>query len=304
VIVGLSAGVYLAQNQKRNINDQKISLEKTKSALMIAADTEVAGNNTQIAQKAKVSPIPNQPAKPPEKDGMEMVYVPAGDFKMGSLDTDRPSATIERPQRSVFLDAFWIDKTEVTNKMYEQCTAEGKCKPPESKASSHQANYYGNSQFNNYPMINVAWEDARSYCTWAGRQLPSEAQWEKAARGTDARIYPWGNTPPSESLTNFSRLIDDTSPVGSYPDGKSAYGAMDMAGNVWEWVADWYSDSYYTVSPGKNPTGPATGTLRILRGGSYYNLAFALRVAARLPYAPTLHSPLAGFRCAQPASSP
>ena len=166
----------------------------------------------------------------------------------------------ERPVHTVTLDAFWIDKTEVTNAMYALCVKAGNCPALAQRSSEMNQIYFGNPQFDNYPVINVSWDNANAYCKWANRQLPTEAQWEKAARGSDGRTYPWGNTAPDQNRLNFGNFVGDTTEVGKYPTGASIYGATDLVGNVWEWVADWYDGSYYGKSPPQNPTGPATGS--------------------------------------------
>ncbi|HNZ13336.1 MAG TPA: SUMF1/EgtB/PvdO family nonheme iron enzyme [Anaerolineaceae bacterium] len=158
---------------------------------------------------------------------MSLVCVPAGDFMMG---VDGGVYDDERPKHTVYLDAYWIDQTEVTNAQYARCVAAGACREPESKDSNTRDSYYGASQYADYPVISVSWSNAADYCSWAGRQLPSEAQWEKAARGTDGWLYPWGYESPSANLLNYDRNSGDTTVVGSYPDGASPYGALDMAG--------------------------------------------------------------------------
>ena len=233
-----------------------------------------------------------------EKDGMVMVYVPTGDFSMGFND----GGTDEKPAHMVSLDAYWIDRTEVTNGMYALCVQAGTCRPPKSLSSRTRSDYYGNSQYADYPVIQVDWNSARTYCLWAGRRLPTEAEWEKAARGTDGRGYPWGNTTATCSRANywdfFSACVGDTSAVGSYPSGASPYGALDMAGNVWEWVADWYGETYYVNSPSSNPQGPVSGTYRILRGGSWYFDGARASSTYRYRYSPDLRGDSIGFRCA------
>jgi serine/threonine-protein kinase len=233
-----------------------------------------------------------------EKDGMVMVYAPEGEFLMGSADSDTDAGSGEKPQHTVYLDAFWIDKTEVTNAMYALCVDTGACSPPGSNASYSRLSYYGNSEFDTYPVINVDWNDAKAYCEWAGRRLPSEAEWEKAARGTDGRKYPWGDGAPDATLLNYSGNIGDTTEVGSYPDGASPYGALDMAGNVWEWVNDWYDENYYRNTPSENPSGPDSGTYRVVRGGSWYFSGYNVRPADRNNRGePTGTSGDIGFRC-------
>jgi formylglycine-generating enzyme required for sulfatase activity len=244
------------------------------------------------------TPIPGS-TRIAEKDGMVMVYVPAGEFLMGSADSDKDASSDEKLQHKVDLDAFWIDRTEVTNAQYKQCVQAPKCKV---------SSYADDSKFNgdNQPVVGVDWNDARTYCEWAGRQLPTEAQWEKAARGTDGRIYPWGN----QTATCEYAVMDDGSGngcgkgsaawvVGSKPKGNSPYGAFDMAGNVWEWVADWYDEKYYGSSPPKNPTGPASGQVRVLRGGSWLNSVLFVRSAIRLRGFPEFRFNDVGFRCSR-----
>lgn len=245
------------------------------------------------------------------KDGMTLMYVPAGVFTMGSSVDDalrecrkfrdncqQSRFTNEEPPHQVTLNAFWIDKTEVTNKMYALCVASGTCPPPKDSSSDTRKNYYGNPQYSNYPVINVAWQNANAYCRWAGRRLPTEAEWEKAARGTDSRIYPWGNTPPDANKLNFNDYIGDTTEVGSYPSGASFYGAVDMAGNVLEWVNDWYDETYYSKSPSQNPTGPVSGSARILRGSAWFIDNYDPRASYRHRGDTTIFSSNIGFRCA------
>ncbi|HEX5807488.1 MAG TPA: SUMF1/EgtB/PvdO family nonheme iron enzyme, partial [Anaerolineales bacterium] len=188
---------------------------------------------------------------------VSMVFVPPGEFIMGT--------------NTVALDAFWIDKTEVTNLMYARCVEAGACDPPRSSRSNTRDPYFGNPEFDTYPVVYVSWEDANQYCTWAGGRLPTEAEWEKAARGTDARQYPWGNEEPTGIFGLLNYQAQDTTQTGTYPDGASPYGALDMAGNVSEWVADWLSQDYYNNPPAANPLGPGSGEYRVWRGGSWVN---------------------------------
>jgi eukaryotic-like serine/threonine-protein kinase len=191
-------------------------------------------------------------------DGMMLVYVPEGIFTMGYEVADD-----EKPVHDVFLSSFWMDQTEVTNAMYAKCVEAGACSRPISIASYSRSDYYNNPQYADFPVISVSWCDAGTYCIWAGRRLPTEAQWEKAARGTDEHLYPWGNESPVCALANFVSqsgvCAGDPAAVGSYPAGASPYGALDMAGNVLEWVSDIYGPSYYFKSPDANPSGPDVG---------------------------------------------
>jgi formylglycine-generating enzyme required for sulfatase activity len=237
-------------------------------------------------------------------DGMVQALIPAGKFRMGSKTYARRSNLDEHPQHSVYLDAYWIDQTEITNAQYALCVAAGKCQPPSNSVSSSRNSYYGETQFDNYPVIYVSWDDAVAYCAWAGRRLPTEAEWEKAARGAEGKIYPWGNQTPDCNLANSYKYalnqhcVGDTSAVGSYPAGASPYGLFDMAGNVWEWVQDWYDGNYYASSPANNPTGPSSGQSRVLRGGGWDFKWYSLRVAERSAYEPDGRYDSYGFRCA------
>ncbi len=219
------------------------------------------------------------------KDGMEMVYVPVGEFLMGSTADDKEAKDNEKPQHRVTLDAYWIDKTEVTNDQYGKCVGAGACAAPGG------SDYY-NGVKNQRPVVYVRWGDAATYCEWVGRRLPSEAEWEKAARGTDGRMYPWGNALPDGTLANMG---ENTTSVWSYPAGASPYGALDMAGNVWEWVEDWFAADYYADSPVANPPGPASDGYRVVRGGP----SRGLRSAYRSAQDPAYRNDDLGFRCAR-----
>jgi len=225
-----------------------------------------------------------------EKDGMEMVYVPEGTFTMGSDDGEED----EKPVREVYLDAYWIDKYEVSHAQYKICVEAGECNEPQSTGR------YNNSNYANHPVVYVDWHQASAYCEWAGGRLPTEAEWEKAARGPDGNKYPWGNESPTCDKANYAECgMGDTTEVGSYPEGASVYGAMDMAGNVWEWVNDWYAGSY-DVNQLNNPTGPSSGTYRVLRGGSWYDDDWRIRSAYRDRSSPVSRNYCGGFRCAFP----
>lgn len=225
-------------------------------------------------------------------DRMTLVYVPAGQFLMGSGDPEADAEPDERPQHTVFLDAFWLDRTEVTNEMYLRCIEAGACTPPV------RATRYGDERYASHPIIGVTWGQAQDYCRWAGRRLPTEAEWEKAARGTDGRRFPWGNDEPTATRANFDQTYAGTSEVGRFPDGASPYGVLDMAGNVWEWVADGYDAAYYQSSPKRNPPGAESANQRVLRGGAWNAEASAIRVANRFWAFPGRND-TDGFRCAR-----
>ncbi len=231
------------------------------------------------------------PLSPPHsvKTDIEMIFIPAGEFLMGFDGNDID----QRPLHRVYLEAYWIDQTEVTNKQYLTCVEDGGCQPPDG------AQYYRDETISDHPIVYVSWFDARDFCSWAGKRLPTEAEWEKAARGTDARNYPWGDTPPNKNLVNYFDHVHQTTPVGSYPAGASPYGVLDMGGNVWEWVNDWYATDYYQTSNRKNPPGPKTGDRKVLRGGSWFSLLdAAVSTHIRKKRAPEIRDYGTGFRCA------
>ena len=237
---------------------------------------------------ARVLPTPSIPIKPEKpktspnreiigKDGAPMVLVPAGEFWMGSLDGEGDKD--EHPRHRVYLDAYYMDRFEVADK------------------------------HSNLPVVRVRWHDAEAYCQRAGKRLPTEAEWEKAARGTDGRMYPWGNEEPTSRLANFGVLFinffnpfqEKVVQVDGYEAGNSPYGIHHMAGNVWEWTADWYDVLYYEKSPQRNPTGPSNGTTKVIRGGSWISSSELVRSAYRFKSTPTDRYSEVGFRCAQDA---
>lgn len=254
------------------------------------------------------------------QDDMTLLYVPAGKFWRGSNRENDPDD--EKPQRSIYLDAFWIDETEVTNEMFadflnqqgnqvEGGTTWLNMKSFNVLIFKNDSSFEPKEGFANHPAIEMTWYGANAYCQSVGRRLPTEAEWEKAARGTDGRVYPWGNKSVAGNLVNLCDKnceFNDIEPindgyaksafVGHYPDGASPYGALDMAGNVWEWTADWDNAEYYNHAPVRNPQGPDIGEERIIRGGSWSNGASRIRAGERFYSWPAFDSHVLGFRCA------
>jgi len=232
-----------------------------------------------------------------EKDGSILIEIPAGEFTMGS----NVGESDEKPMHQVYLDRYYIGEYEVTVGQFRKfCTASGRTMPDQPSWNSGD----------NYPVVNVSWNDAKAYCDWAGLRLPTEAEWEKAARGTDGRKRPWGDQWDSGKCNSGGSISTDgyekTSPVGSFPKGASPFGALDMVGNVWEWCADWYDNEYYSRSANNNPTGPSSGvsysngtTPRVLRGGSWNDPLSDCRSARRNHYDLRGMTNQWGFRIAQ-----
>ncbi len=296
-----------AQNERRTATQAALpTLTPTPTSTKIPASptplpTEIP---TLKAGSSQISPV----------DGMTMLFVPSGSFKMGYEGGDAQN----KPVHEVFLDSFWIDQTEISLSMYSLCVSAGKCTEPIAKNSTNVRTYYGDPDFNNFPVINVSWFQAKDYCEWAGRQLPTEAQWEKAARGDDGRLYPWGDK-LIDDLGNFTPMANGYRPVGSYPGGASPYGILQMSGNAYEWVADWFDKGFYQISGDSvNPTGPDKGSLRSVRGGLFrkidkpeggiscgfcgiqgrYYRMINIQSGYRMSMKPDGVSPLIGFRCA------
>lgn len=236
---------------------------------------------------------------------VEMVLIPAGSFWMGCNEAvDDQCSLDEYPYHEVTLSAYYMDKTEVTLTAYEECVTAGSCTAPSTGGDC----IWDTSGKGYHPVNCVDWNQSRTYCEWAGKRLPTEAEWEKAARGTDGRKYPWGNETPT---CDYAVIADSTHAEGcgrattrdvcsKSPAGDSPYGLCDMTGNVWEWVSDWHSYDYYQNGPATNPVGPESGTARIMRGGGYFYQDFSiLRTSIRGSNVQSGTLFHLGFRCAR-----
>ena len=236
----------------------------------------------------------------------EMVEVPAGNFQMGcDPDVDSSCFGPIEALHTVYLDAFEIDKYEVNYRRYQLCIDAGICSEPGVGGMFN----YGWPNIDMLPVNAVDWHQAKTFCEWEGKRLPTEAEWEKAARGnSDTRVFPWGNEDPNCDYAvmdtalagNLGCGTGNVMPIGSKPAGASPYGAMDMAGNVWEWTNDWFDEDYYANSPTNNPQGPVTGAYKVTKGGDFFSRAgYEVRISSKFQYYPTNPSPAIGFRCAR-----
>lgn len=279
-------------------------------------------------QTIPVSPNPTT-SSPLSGEGMQMVYVPGGAFNIGSTEAEIEDAISlcnqfyspcnrwyyerEYPRHPVSLDAFWIDQTEVTNAQYHQCVQAGVCTEPLTCRKGEST--YTDPEKADHPVVCVAWGEAQTYCAWAGKRLPTEAEWEYAFRGEQGLIYPWGNSFDGTKLNycdancdlpHADNRYDDsyskTAPAGSYPEGASWCGARNMSGNVSEWVADWFSD--YSPNAETNPTGPSSGEEKIIRGCSWYYHPTYCRGAIRASVNPDTRFDYLGFRCVSSEALP
>jgi len=284
---------------------------------IITANPEVAGhvNNLVVGETLQIPvnlvtatatlPVTSTPIIPAtlgihseeitDAAGVQMVLVPAGEFIMGS----DAGHDIEKPAHTVYLDAFYMDKYEVTNALYKACVDAGTCPLP------HFTSQLNSQSYADYPVVSVDWSQAKSYCEFRGARLPTEAEWEKAARGTDGRMYPWGEgIDCSFANHKYECYVGAVVEVGLYEKGKSPYGIYDMASNAWEWVADWFDDTYY-ASLGQNvinPLGPSTGAERVLRGGGWSYLSDGVPTWDRLRSKPSYGASTFGIRCAKDAT--
>jgi len=252
-----------------------------------------------IACAVAIAPVFAAMSVSKEVDLVPMVTIPAGEFLMGS--PEETGRADERPQRSVYLDEFVIDQVEVTNERYLAFVAStGHRSPPNPYGTGPLVSVKGIEQL---PVVQATWYDAKAYCSWAKKRLPTEAEWEKAARGTDGRLFPWGNEPATSKRANFDREWEEEHtlhPVGSLPYGDSPYGVKDLSGNAREWVQDWYDPEYYQHAPDRNPQGPnKRGVVRSIRGGSWHSPISDITTTARGRGGFALQTHGTGFRCAR-----
>jgi formylglycine-generating enzyme required for sulfatase activity len=303
------------------------------TALTLASCAPATPTATPAAVVIEPAPVTmveiESEGRPPTIAGM--VYVSAGPFHRGCSVLDAQCYSNEKPARLVHIDAFYIDRLEVTVADYRRCVAAGECSAEllDSHAETTSSNNGPSAGLNNssssdptvnddcnwnhherqnHPLNCVSWYQAVEYCEWRGQRLPTEAEWEKAARGTEHNIYPWGNTTPTcahAAMNDDDCSPDGTQPVGQRPKGASKYGALDMVGNVWEWTADWYDDVWYGASPDVNPMGPQNGDFRVAKGGGWTDHIEremnSLRISNRYSYRPDLRFYFQGFRCAKSA---
>lgn len=247
--------------------------------------------------------VDDNPVCAPPAFGTQQVRIPAAALLMGTADNH--GADDERPLHQVRISTFSIDRYEVTNARYLRCVNAGVCQSPLLTSSAKRAAYFAQPEFADYPVIFVDWDRANAFCRFDGGRLPTEAEWELAAKGPapSQRIFPWGDAPPDCSKANMGgeqNCVGDTDRVGRRLLGASVYGVHDLAGNVWEWTADWYGPHYYAESPTIDPKGPASGTLKVMRGGCFASGASSLRVSCRKAELPGTWAPNVGFRCVRP----
>jgi len=241
---------------------------------------------------------PKEAADGEDPEESSMVFIPESPFIMGSDDETAPGYT--KPAHEVFLKGFWIDRYEVTNADFAKCAETGFCFSPRDHSSASHPDYYTNPEYADHPVIHVDWHQANAYCTWAGKRLPTEAEWEKAARGPEGAVYPWGNDLPEELPAQINLFeAGDTAPVNSHPEGKSPYGVYNMEGNVWEWTADQYDRFYYSKSPYENPRSVTGGNDYVIRGYSWAYPFHRYEISARNSAYVMTHTYDLGFRCAK-----
>lgn len=263
------------------------------SATQPPVATETAVNEVPLQPTETLAPLADLSGPPMEVgskfeyvDGSVLVAVPGGPFIMGHGGDDNP-------EHEVTVSDFWLYSAKVTNSQYAYCVAMGKCAPPDTSKNKG----YGEYAKANHPVTGVNYDQAAAYCSFVHGRLPTEAEWEKAARGPDGNIYPWGDAVPTCDLANFAPCENKTSSVVDHPAGQSYYEALDMAGNVYEWVADWYDPKYYSNSPAEDPLGPDLGNKRSVRSNGFDSPAYESESARRFAFNPAFQEENLGFRC-------
>jgi formylglycine-generating enzyme required for sulfatase activity len=316
LIFGMQSGFFMgnadrtatASVKMQQLATQMVATIQIRAVIQKTAEYSIRATQTALAPTATSIPIPTAtpiPSSAPNpgssrlisKDNMIVIYIPAGTFIMGSTEDDRKADPAEKPAHNVFTDAYWIDRTQVTNAMFRTCVKAGACTYDLQPGTA--PNYY-NPLYDNHPVVYITWNQAARYCAWEGGRLPTEAEWEKAARGSRNMVYAWGDQLPNINLVNLNNYVGVTTAVGNFPRGASAYGLMDMGGNVREWVSDWYAADYYQYSPANNPTGPETGEKKVLKGAAFSDLEVFGRAANRLSHIPDSPGNVRGFRCVIP----
>lgn len=280
--------------QSENAGKESVPAKSEAASPPAAPKPPASKSPSNGSAASKSTAVPQPPLEIIGNDGAPMVLIPVGEFTMGSDKGDDD----EQPIHRVFLDNYYIDKFEVTNRRFAKFVKAMLLEPPWGFADKDTPIVHADR-----PVRWVNWWEALGYCLWVGKRLPTEAEWEKAARGSDARTYPWGNDPPTSAHAVFGLKegTDTVSPIGNRDAGKSPYGVHDMAGNLYEWTTDWYDDRYYTDLTAINPRGPLQGMAKAQRGGSYTNSPYRLRSTFRTKGDPLEHEHNVGFRCAQDA---
>jgi len=303
-VIGLlviCGGIWFVSSNSGMFSSEPTATQQQQAVVVDATATEVPPTQT-VEPTIGVTDTPALPTETPvpeeirDSKNVPMRLVPAGEFTMGSDDTGDVGS---RPASKLYLDAFYIDKYEVTNEMYDACVYAVECRKPMRTNSVTHNTYFENPVFANYPVIYVDWKMAKTYCEWRGARLPTEAEWEKAARGTDARLYPWGGEEPDCSYANIAGCVGDTTPVDQHEKGQSVYGVFGMSGNVWEWTSTLLDLYPYSATDGREDP-KATGE-RIARGGSWHQFGGNggnVRVDTRLKLVPEYSGAYVGIRCA------
>jgi len=308
--LGTAMGVVAARHFRGDHPPQVVEVEKVVTVEMVVRETVAV--EKEVEKAVTVTPVLALPTPHATRiwdaDGSVVVVVPAGEFLMGS-EGDPNALADEYPQRQVYLDEFWIDQAEVTNAQFaaflnqQGNEEEGgvhwlDLEDVDALIERDSGRFQPKTGYAGHPVIEVSWFGASAYCHWVGKRLPTEAAWDKAARGTDGLIYPWGRKFEPDRANTDEYGPEKTSPIGSYPSGASPYRALDMAGDVWEWVADWCDGDYYSQFAERNPSGPPSGDFRVVRGGAWNRSYVRARSANRNASYPVRGDEGLGFRCA------